>query len=94
MIQLIAQYKIKKGTEPGVLEAISEFVSAIHQQEPDTDYRAYRLQESREFLHIMTFTDRTAQKIHQTAEYTKRFVDVLYPNCEMEPQFSLIKEIE
>ncbi|MEX0647324.1 MAG: hypothetical protein WD139_06035 [Balneolaceae bacterium] len=42
----------------------------------------------------MAFPDETAQKLHQTADYTKKFVDILYPHCEKEPEFTPIVAIE
>lgn len=94
MIRLIAEYRIREETENEVLKAIREFVAAVHREEPDTEYRAFRLGDSRDFLHIMAFVDEAAQKRHQTADYTKKFVEVLYPNCEEKPEFTPIEAVE
>lgn len=94
MIRLIAEFRVKKGTEKEVLKAIREFVTAVHLEESTTEYRAYRLGESRDYLHIMAFTDEAAQKRHQTAGYTQKFVEILYPNCEEEPKFTTITTVE
>ena len=35
----------------------------------------------------MAFPDHEAERAHQTAEHTTRFVEILYPNCEEAPSF-------
>jgi quinol monooxygenase YgiN len=90
MIRLLAEYRIKKGTEDEVLDAVREFVAAVKQEEPQTEYRAFRLAGGRNFLHIMAFPEEAAQNRHQKADYTMQFVSVLYPNCEEEPKFTSI----
>lgn len=94
MIRLIAQYRIKEGTLDQVQAAIREFVSAVAQEEPETEYQAYRLAGSRDFLHLMAFTDEEVQEQHQGAEYTLAFVEALYPNCEEEPKFTPVELIQ
>lgn len=94
MIRLIAEYQVKEGTEQEVLSVIREFVATVHREEPYTEYRAFRLGDSRDFLHIMAFPDEAAQKKHQEADYTRRFAEVLYPNCEEEPKFTPVTAIE
>lgn len=94
MIRLIAQYRIKPGTEAQVLTAVKTFVAAVHREEPQTEYRAYHLTDTNEFLHIMAFPEESAQNAHQQASYTLDFVEVLYPNCEEPPKFTLIKPVE
>lgn len=80
--------------EKKVLAAIREFVAAVQSEEPETEYRAFQLGDSRDFLHIMAFTDEDAQKRHQTAGYTREFVEVLYPNCDEEPEFTPVTVVE
>ena len=41
----------------------------------------------------MSFPDGGAERTHQTADYTQRFVDVLYPNCEVRPHFTDLKMV-
>lgn len=94
MIRLMAEYRIKQGTEDEVLAAIREFVAAIHREETGTEYRAFRLASGSDFLHMMAFPDESAQKKHQKADYTLKFVNVLYPNCEKEPVFTSITPVE
>ncbi|MGQ0579023.1 MAG: putative quinol monooxygenase [Betaproteobacteria bacterium] len=91
MIRLIAQYRIKQGTLDKVQPAIRKFVAAVEREEPETDYRAYRLGDTDDFLHVMAFPDSAAQKRHQKANYTSEFVDSLYPNCVEPPRFTSIE---
>lgn len=94
MVRLIARYQIKEDTLEKVNEIIRKFVSAVEKEEPQTDYNAYRLGDTYEFIHLMTFPDESAQKQHQNAAYTKEFAEALYPNCVEEPKFTPVTIIE
>ena len=94
MIRLMAEYRIKEGTLEVVQTAIKEFVAAIHAAEPETEYTPYRVGASDRFIHIMAFVGEDAQQQHQTADYTARFVDILYPNCSQLPEFTPIGIVE
>lgn len=94
MIRLIARYQIKEGAVDEVNKIIRRFISAVEKEEPQTDYNAYRLGETREFIHLMTFPDESAQKQHQNAAYTKEFAEALYPNCVEEPKFTPVTLIK
>jgi quinol monooxygenase YgiN len=94
MVRLIAEYRIKKGSEDEVLDAIREFVAAVKREEPETEYSAFRRAGARNFMHIMAFPDEVAQNRHRKADYTMQFVSVLYPNCEEEPKFTSIDVVE
>jgi quinol monooxygenase YgiN len=80
-------YRVKSGQIGAVEAAIRQFVAAIAISEPGTTYDAYRIQGEDRFVHFMAFPDPAAEKAHQTAPYTLQFVEVLYPNCEIKPQF-------
>jgi len=94
MVRIIARYRIKEGSLDEVLEAIRNFVSSVAVEEPETEYYSYRLANSLEFLHVMSFTDLAAQERHQNASYTLDFVDVLYPNCEELPKFAFVEVVQ
>lgn len=93
MIRLIAEYRIKKGTSDIVQSAIQNFVTAVHQAEPDTEYTSYQVGDTNRFIHMMAFVDSESQKRHQNAAYTLEFVEILYPNCEETPTFTPINII-
>jgi quinol monooxygenase YgiN len=94
MIRLIAQYRIKKGTLNEVQDAIRKFVTAVKKEEPDTEYEAYQIAETNEFIHVMAFPGESEQKQHQQAPYTLEFVEILYPNCVEKPKFTPVAIIK
>lgn len=94
MVRLIAEYRIKENSLDEVREAIRQFVSAVKQEESNTEYNAYQLGDTYEFIHLMTFPDETAQKEHQNASYTEVFAETLYPHCVEEPKFTTLTIIE
>ena len=93
MIRVMAEYRIKEGTLEAVFAAIREFVAAVDEAEPETEYSAYQVDGSDRFVHLMAFVDKSTQERHQKAEYTSRFVEVLYPNCVEPPAFYSLEVI-
>lgn len=91
MIHKIARYKVREAELKTVEQAITEFVDAIAENEPHTLYEAYQSDDSVSFVHFMSFPDQEAEKTHQTAPYTTKFVQVLYPRCEEAPAFTDLK---
>lgn len=87
MIRKLANYRIDPESLEEVERAIEDFVSAIGREEPETVYKAYRITGDVSFVHLMAFPNREAERAHQVAPYTKRFVDILYPYCEEQPTF-------
>ena len=70
-------------------EAIDQFVRTVHVSEPGTRMYVSVQEEENEFkfLHIMIFVSEGAEKKHQNAGYTEKFVKILNPNCQSEPIF-------
>ena len=87
MVRKMASYQVKPEMVTAIEAAIGEFVTAILEAEPGTTYTAYRIHGENCFVHFMAFPDQDAEESHQTAAYTLKFVQVLYPNCEIQPQF-------
>jgi quinol monooxygenase YgiN len=94
MIRKLANYRIDPESLKEVERAIEDFVSAIGKGEPETVYEAYRISDDVSFVHLMAFPDREAERAHQVAPYTKRFVDLLYPYCEEQPTFLDVTLVE
>lgn len=94
MIRLMAEYRIKEGRLGIVQSAIKEFVAAIRAAEAETEYIPFQVGGSDRFIHIMAFLDEDAQQRHQNADYTTRFVEILYPNCSQLPEFTPLKIVE
>ena len=82
-------FEVKKESLETVRTLIKEFVWNIRKNEPATlVYTAWQEKEHpRRFIHLMTFSDEQAQKIHREADYVKAFTDQLYPECTAEPKF-------
>jgi quinol monooxygenase YgiN len=87
MIHKIVKYKVNREALAVVESAILDFVEAIKASEPNTVYTVYRTEDETIFYHTMTFPSPAEESIHQEAAYTKEFVKILYPNCEIVPQF-------
>ena len=95
MISIIAQYRVKKDKLEIVKHAINDFVNAIKENEPGTlVYEAFQMPDKVSFIHFMSFKDETAQKKHEETKYLKKFVDILYPNCEQTPEFTNVDLIK
>jgi len=94
MIRLMAEFRIKEGALGVVQSAIKEFVAAVHETEPETEYTSYQVAASDRFIHILAFVDQDTQQRHQNADYTARFVEVLYPNCSQLPEFTPIEIVD
>ena len=93
MIIKIVEYEIKEGKLQVVKAAIEKFTKTIQSHEPQTFYEAYQREDSLEFVHIMKFPDAAAEEAHKGAEYTQDFVKILYPRCEIKPQFTNLTTI-
>lgn len=93
MICKIVNYKVKTDELAVCQKAIREFVAAVRKNEPSTFYEAFQIEDSVNFIHIMKFKDERSEQNHKTAEYTLKFVDVLYPRCEEKPVFQDISEV-
>ncbi|HSW37798.1 MAG TPA: antibiotic biosynthesis monooxygenase [Candidatus Saccharimonadales bacterium] len=93
MVAKIVRYKAKPHEVTEVAQAIKDFLVAIAKHEPDTDYQALQMTDGVSFIHTMRFKDEAAMQKHANADYTLKFTDVLYPRCEVEPEFSDVKDV-
>ena len=93
MIKKMVRYRVKADEVEAVRKAIGEFVDAMAEHEPNTIYGSLQADDGVSFVHAMAFPDAEAEEFHGTAEHTKRFVEVLYPKCDQEPQFTTFKVI-
>jgi quinol monooxygenase YgiN len=88
VIYKVVHYQVKQAELGTAKQAILEFVNAITQDEPQTVYEAFAQADGVSFVHFMSFRDEAAEKYHQSAPHTMKFVEVLYPRCEVAPQFT------
>ncbi len=93
MISKKAEYSVRKDKLDEIKKAISEFVKAIKENESLTFYEAYQIDNSDNFVHIMSFQDKKSEEKHKNADYTIKFVSILYPNCIQKPIFTKITKI-
>jgi quinol monooxygenase YgiN len=66
-----------------VLNAIQEFVAYVRTNEPGTlRYEVWQEQnDPTRFVHIFTFRDAEADKVHSESAAVKKFSGILYPEC-------------
>lgn len=94
MVTKLLRYEVQKDKLTQAISVVQEFVSRVHEMEPDTYYAAYQTPNKYEFIHFMSFTDGSAEEHHQNASYTKKFTSTLYPLCVEDPESTLLTEIE
>lgn len=82
-IRQLARYKVRAEALERCLAAIREFVAYVRANEPGT--LRYEVWQEREdptrFVHIFTFRDAEAARIHSESPEVKQFASVLYPEC-------------
>lgn len=94
MIHKIVHYKMKADKVDVAIEALEKFVAGIAADEPETFYEAYQSEDEVSFVNVMAFPDEMAEKYHQSAPHTMKFVDIIYPNCEEMPVFTTLKLVK
>jgi len=82
-VRQLARYQVKKDKLDICLAAIREFVAYVRKKEKGTlRYDVWQEKEDpTKFVHIFTFRDADADRIHSESEEVKKFAGILYPNC-------------
>lgn len=82
-IRQLASYEVRPEALERCLEAIHEFVAYVRANEPGTlRYDVWQEPEHpTRFVHIFTFRDAEADRIHGESAEVKRFAGILYPAC-------------
>ena len=94
MINKKVYYKINPGSLEKVKAAIDEFVNAIAEKEINTNYCSYqKVEDETAFIHVMSFASKEDEELHRNAEHTKKFVEILYPECVEGPIFEELNVI-
>jgi quinol monooxygenase YgiN len=82
-IRQLAHYQVRPEALERVLAAIHEFVAYVRANEPGMQH--YEVWQERNdptrFVHIFTFRDAEADKIHSESAAVKKFSGILYPEC-------------
>lgn len=78
---MTVQYKVKKKKLAKAKDALSEYIDAVKTNEPGTvEYKVFQDgDDNTSFVHIMSFTDKTAKKTHEKTEHLKKLKKVLVP---------------
>ena len=82
-IRQLARYQVRPGSLELCLAAIHEFVAYVRAHEPGTlRYDVWQeVGDATRFVHIFTFRDADADRIHSESAAVKKFSGVLYPEC-------------
>jgi quinol monooxygenase YgiN len=80
-ITRIVKYKVKKKKLDKVKNFLSEYIETVHKNEPGVvDYKIYCEQDDPTYIvHLMSFVDKNAEKIHDKSEHMKKLKKALVP---------------
>ena len=80
-VTIMVQYKIKKKKLAKATSAISEYIEAVKKNEPGTtEYKVFQDENDRTlFIHVMSFADKAAKKIHEKSVHLKQLKKILVP---------------
>lgn len=95
MKHVIIPFTVKSESMETVETIIKKFISEIEKNEPGTlMYKSFQqTDEPAKFVHVMTFADEEAEKIHRQTDHCKHFVERLYPLCTEMPRATEYNEI-
>jgi quinol monooxygenase YgiN len=81
-ITRIVQYKVKKKKLDKVKNTLSEYFETVNKTEQQgvIDYKIYHEKDDpTSFVHVMSFVDKNAEKIHDKSEHMKKLKKTLSP---------------
>ena len=95
-IRQLARYEVKPEALERCLAAIHEFVAYVRAHEPGTlRYEVWQEPEHpTRFVHIFTFQDAEADRIHSASTEVKRFASILYPECLAPVEFIDYRQVD
>ena len=95
-ITRIVQYKVKKKKLDKVKNVISKYVETIHKNEPGTiDYKVYQEEDDpASIVHVMSFVDKNAEKIHDKSEHMKNLKKILVPISKGKAVYTALNKIK
>ena len=82
-VRQLARYQVRKEKLDVCLAAIRDFVAYVRKNEKGTlRYDVWQEKDDpTKFVHIFTFADQDADRIHSESAEVKKFAGILYPNC-------------
>jgi quinol monooxygenase YgiN len=88
IIRRTARFTVKEEAIGHVLEAIASFLTHTATEPGTLTYESLRsTDEPTRFLHLMTFADEDAERVHASSAACERFTSALYPACTDGPVF-------
>lgn len=87
MIYKKVEYKVHPQKLEEVKQAILAFLKEIKQAERFTRYEIFETGDEGEFVHFMQFQDEESEQHHRNADYTLKFIKIIYPACINAPEF-------
>lgn len=95
-VNKIVRYRVKKKKLRTVRNALLEFIYSVKKNEPDTlVYEVFQEKDNiASFIHVMSFKDKNAEKIHASSKHLKKWLEILYPNCKQEPEFTNLRSVK
>jgi quinol monooxygenase YgiN len=94
-IRQLARYQVRPEALERCLAAIHEFVAFVRSNEPGTlRYEVWQEHDDpTRFVHIFTFRNAEADRIHSESAAVKKFSGILYPECLAPVEFIDYKQI-
>ena len=95
-ITRIVQYKVKKKKLDKVKNVISEYIESVHKNEPGTiNYKVYQEEDNPvSIVHVMSFVDKNAEKIHDKSEHMKKLKKILVPISKGKAVYTTLNKIQ
>lgn len=95
-ITRIVQYKVKKKKLDKVKTIISEYVETVRKNESGTlDYKVFQEEDDpASIVHVMSFVDKNAEKIHDKSEHMKKLKKILVPISKGKAVYTTLNEIQ
>jgi quinol monooxygenase YgiN len=95
-MQQMAKYQIRPEALERCLRAIHEFVAYVRANESGTlHYDVWQERgDTTRFVHIFTFRDDEAERIHSESPAVKKFTGVLYPECIAPVEFTAYRLLD
>ena len=93
---MTVQYKVKKKKLGKAKDALSEYIEEVKKNEPGTiEYKVFQDDDdSSSFVHIMSFTDKNAKKLHEKTEYLKKLKKLLVPMSKGKAEYTTLTEVQ
>ena len=93
---MTVQYKVKKKKLAKAKDALSEYVDAVKENESGTiEYKVFQDDDdSSSFVHLMSFVDKNAKKIHEKTEHLKKLKKILVPISKGKAVYATLVEIK